>query len=265
MADQIDYAALAEQARKSTGGVDYAALAEQARKGTTTTPAVAPAEPDSALKRYAGSILPSMTPSDYWQGPAYVMRHPIDSASLIGGAIASNPVGAIPVVGQLKRAYEKGSEGNYAGAAGELTAAALPLISRGVRVGLGKGLDVAGLGVESAGESQAAKAASGYGVTGELLRGDIKGAIGSAVAPPALRVAGRLMQAGGRAMSGVPNDAGLASALMDASTHPTNPVALNPWENQFLTSISDQLSTNRNLTPGQTAALRNLYFRKLGG
>lgn len=225
----------------------------------------APAAPDSAVKRFAASILPSTTPSDYWQGPAYAIRHPIDSASLIANAVKSDPVGAIPVVGQLKRAYEKGTSGNYAGAAGELTAAAAPLAVRGVRVGVGKGLDLGGLAVENAGASEGARIGSGAAIVNEAMRGNYKTAVGAAVVPPAMRVTGRLMQATGRTMSGLPNDAGLASGLMDAATRPTNPIALNQWETGFVDSIHTQLASGRALTPGQTSALRTLYLRKLGG
>lgn len=52
---------------------------------------VADAPPTQTLGRvaqtFAESILPSTTPSDYWQGPAYALRHPIESAKLLGGAI----------------------------------------------------------------------------------------------------------------------------------------------------------------------------------
>jgi len=39
------------------------------------------------LGNFAQAVLPSTTPSDYWEGPLYALRHPSDALSLLGGAI----------------------------------------------------------------------------------------------------------------------------------------------------------------------------------
>lgn len=63
MADQVDYAALAEQARKDAGGIDYAALAAKAR-GTVVSPTLQPvsdSEPDTWWGGVRKSLLGQLT------------------------------------------------------------------------------------------------------------------------------------------------------------------------------------------------------------
>lgn len=100
MADP-DYAALADQARKSTP-VDYAALADQARGSAPTFAttnekdaegnAVVESGPMRALSGVGDTLLPSKTLNDYnffdtTGGAGYAVRHPIDSAGLMLSAI----------------------------------------------------------------------------------------------------------------------------------------------------------------------------------
>lgn len=93
-------------------------------------PAAPAEETRGPVERFAASLLPSTTLKDYWEGPAYVAQHPLDSMSLIADAIKKDPVGAVPIIGNLKRVVTKYESGDIAGAAGELVAAGL--ISRKV-------------------------------------------------------------------------------------------------------------------------------------
>lgn len=110
MSDQaIDYTALADQARArrpvpappktdpttTSPSVDYAALAKQARDGTGE-------QTDGAISRFVegvgDTLLPSTTANDYnffdtKGGAGYAVRHPIDSAGLLLGAIKDAHVG----------------------------------------------------------------------------------------------------------------------------------------------------------------------------
>src|SRR5213596_52799 len=83
--------------------------------------------------RFAERVLPSMTPTDYVQGPFQAVTHPIESGRLLMKAITENPTGALPLVGPLKQAASDYQAGNYAGASGDLATLALQAIPlRGV-------------------------------------------------------------------------------------------------------------------------------------
>lgn len=163
---------------------------------------VAPPEQSSAVKRFFTPLLPSTARSDYWQGPMYAARHPLDSASLLVSAIKRDPVGAIPILGPIRNAVRDVASGNYAGAAGDVTAAASPLLLRGVRIPVGEGLSTAGAGLESAANSRLGNYMSGGGAFWEAARGNPVKAITAIAAPPALRATGKGFQMLGRTMQG---------------------------------------------------------------
>lgn len=232
---------------------------EHARLLQLTDPKTA-AAPPSALTRFAvGAGLPSTTPSDYWEGPAYAVRHPIDSASLLIDAVKKDPVGAIPVVGQLRNAGRDVVDGNYAGAAGNLAALAAPLALKGVRAPVGVGVDAVGRGVESAMTSSAAQHMGGIGALYKLMQGHPWEAAGYAAAPPVGAATGRGLQVIGRTLSGTPNPAGQIDAILQRITAPGGPT-VNPWESTFLTSVESQAQAGP-LSPAQKTIVNRLYRR----
>lgn len=169
------------------------------------------AEQSSALRRFLSPLLPSTTLSDYWEGPKYALQHPIDSAKLVGGAIANDPVGAMPVVGRVKHGIEDIQQGDYAGAAGNGAGLLLDLfglrkaapeivpdvvapMAKATARGTGAVVDAVGRGAERVGSSPMMRHASTIGATGEILKGNVPSAVAMAVGPSTLRGAGRVAQ-----------------------------------------------------------------------
>jgi hypothetical protein len=154
--------------------------------------------PGGIAERFLGRILPSTTPSDYVAGPLRALTHPIDSAKLIYDAVKADPVGAVPVVGPLKRGVEDVAAGNYAGAAGDVVSATLPFALKGVRAPTGR--LVAGVGsiAEDIGSSKPAQYAAGAGAYHGLMRGNVGEAAAAVAAPYALRQAGKGLKLFGR-------------------------------------------------------------------
>lgn len=185
-----------------------------------------PAQQPSALARFLGPVLPSETLSDYWKGPAYAVRHPIDAAKLLAGAVKSDPVGAVPVVGNAKRGWADLKSGNLAGAAGEGTAALLAMLGMkgaGIGEGVGGGLaDAAasaargvgdavsgplgamGRGVEGLGRTM--KPLSGPAAVVEGLAGNPVKAMAGLVGPSAAELTGKAMQGLAEKLGGAPSD-----------------------------------------------------------
>lgn len=64
-------------------------------------------------------VLPSKTLSDYWEGPLYALRHPIDSAKLVGGAMLDAQIDQFRQAGKAPTLSEK---------IGHAAAGALPLL-----------------------------------------------------------------------------------------------------------------------------------------
>lgn len=98
----IDYAALAAQARKQPASIDYAQLADQARKGTVNEPPATPTVDDMWKQEQASK--------------AGVVKTALSNAPVIGGAIGGI-VGSIPGAALggaagtgVKALYEKSSE-----------------------------------------------------------------------------------------------------------------------------------------------------------
>lgn len=87
----------------------------------------APKDERGVLERFLTPLLPSTTLSDYWNGPKEMVTNPGRSFGLLGEAIANDPAGAIPVVGNVKHGISDLSSGNVAGAAGNGVAALLSL------------------------------------------------------------------------------------------------------------------------------------------
>lgn len=123
----------------------------------------APKDERGILERFFSPILPSTTASDYWEGPKYVAQHPLDSLSLLGGAVAKDPAGVVPVVGQVKHGIEDIGKGDYAGAGGNALMAVLSLlpfmrkanvsaagIGESLAGGAGKALNAVGEGADVA-------------------------------------------------------------------------------------------------------------------
>lgn len=187
------------------------------------TPMRDPNAPTSVLGRFFAPLLPSETLSDYWEGPKYALRHPIESAKMIGSAIAVDPVGAIPIVGNVKRAIGDAAHGNYAGAAGELVAGALTAkgvsklsggaipdvttaaktIARSVARGAGSAVAGTGRTLEAIGSSEPVRHLGTWSAVGSVVRGNPAEAAILAAAPPALEISGRSLRRLGSALKGL--------------------------------------------------------------
>lgn len=129
---------------------------------------------------------------------------------------------------------------------------------------VGKALDKIGFALEKAGLSEGARQLARGGGAVELFRGDLGGTAAAIAAPHAAKVAGQGMQAAGRALTGAPNELGMVQALYDAATRPTSPIALNPWEASFVSSVADQMvNMSRPLSVPQREVLRRIFATKL--
>lgn len=126
-------------------------------------------------------------------------------------------------------------------------------------------LDKIGTLLDRAGSSDLANTLSKGGGIAELLRGDVKGAVLSAVAPRAMQATGRAMETTARKLSGLPNDAGMLEAIYDAATRGSQAIKLSPKQAEFLVSASERLiEQGRALTVGQREWLKSIYRSKIG-
>lgn len=133
---------------------------------------LADAPPPQTVGRFLGqaakAVLPSTTLSDYWEGPAYALRHPIESAKLLGGA----------VVGAQNAMVGKALSKAQAAAGGDMLA-----LPEAVAYGAAAALPVIGPAAAAAGE--------------QIASGDIVGGLGTSaglLAPTVVPAAVRASQ-----------------------------------------------------------------------
>jgi len=184
---QIDYAKLAEQARREASGPDYAALAEQARQASTPQPSLPPTR--SAAGRFASGVGEMVNPVTIAKGLYQTVRHPVDTVSAM-----YQQQGA-----EFDKAVQAAREGRYSEMVGHGTASFLPVVgplaaSIGEQAGTG---DVAGAAGRLAGGALAWQAPK--------LVGKIPARIGGTVTPERELAAWGLKQ-------GIPVDVASATA-----------------------------------------------------
>lgn len=111
-------------------------------------------------------------------------------------------------------------------------------VRAGARAGvsIGRGTAAVGRGVETAATSPAAQHIADVGAVGELMRGDLKGAAVSYLAPKAAAIAGRGLQKGGAAVERALTEA-------PAVERPAAPIPVAPVVDEFTAARAAKVNT----------------------
>lgn len=154
MPQGVDYAALAEQARKQNAGVDYDALAALARGET-------PKAPESAISRFGSGVKETFNPVDIVKGLGAAVKDPYgvltNERDRYGKLAKEGAQGSalewVPFAGPaLAHAADSVRGGNVAGGLGEVAGLAIPAaLDKGVRAGANVTLRAAAPTAEAAG------------------------------------------------------------------------------------------------------------------